>query len=303
MQKILITGGSGLIGTKLTDMLLERGHDVSHLGRSSSKDRKVRTFIWDIKDQKIDSNAFEGVETVVHLAGANVGDKPWTKKRKQEILESRTLSTRLLFDFLKNTRHSVTTLVSASAIGYYGFGDEAKVFHEGDEPGNDFLAEVVRKWEAEVDAISALGIRIVKVRVGIVLSREAGALKEMVKPIKFYLGAALGKGYQKISWIHIDDVCEVFIKGIEDREMSGPVNAVGPVPVTNRELTEAIARTLGRPITLPAVPEGILKFFLGDMADLVLKGSTVSNKKLVDGGFKYRFPTLDAALQDLLLRG
>lgn len=299
MRKILITGGSGLIGSRLTDLLLQKGHEVTHLSRSK-KSSKVRTFVWDISSRKIDPAAFDGVDTIVHLAGANVGDKPWTKKRKQEILESRTHSARLLFDTLKSRDHQVRNFVSASAIGYYGFHDNNKYFREGDKPGEDFLASVVRKWESEVDQIMSLGLRVVKVRVGIVLSRDEGALKEMARPVRFYVGAPLGSGEQKLSWIHVDDVCRVFELAIENESVEGPLNAVGPQPVSNRKLTQAIARTLNRPLILPPIPAPVLKWLLGEMSDLALKGSSVSNEKLIRSGFEYKFPTLEGALRDLL---
>jgi uncharacterized protein len=300
MHKILITGASGLIGGRLTELLLkDDGYQVKHLGRTR-KNGRAESFTWDVERHIIEPEAFDGVETVVHLAGAGIADKPWSAKRKQEIIESRTHSTRLLFDFLKRTNHSVTTFVSASAIGYYGFDNDHKLFCESDQPGTDFLANVVKKWEEEVDQISKLGIRVVKVRVGIVLSKDAGALHEMIKPIKFYVGAPLGNGKQKMSWIHIDDLCRVFMKGITDVSMAGPINGVGPCPVTNRELTKAIAKRMGRPLILPAVPAFVLKLFLGQMADLVLKGNSVSNEKLKELGFEYKFGTLEKALDNLL---
>jgi uncharacterized protein len=301
MAKILITGGSGLVGTRLTEMLLAKGYDVAHLGRSK-KNGTIETLVWDIETGSIEERAFQGVDTVIHLAGANVGEKRWTKNRKKEILESRTRTTRLLFNFLSSRNHTVKNFISASAIGYYGFDQDSRTFTESDSPGTGFLAEVVMKWEEEVDRISTLNIRVVKIRVGIVLSMDAGALKEMVKPVKFYVGAPLGSGNQKLSWIHIDDVCGVFIKAAEDASMTGAVNAVGPSPVTNRELTIAIARALGKPVLLPAVPAFALKLVLGEMADLVVKGNSVSNEKLMRSGYRYHFPNLDAALRDLLSR-
>jgi uncharacterized protein (TIGR01777 family) len=299
MQKILVTGGSGMIGTRLTELLLQRGHEVVHLGRHE-RPGTVRTYLWDVRSRKIDARAFEGTETIVHLAGESIGDKPWTKLRKQEILESRTHSARLLFDTLKAGNHKVRNFVSASAVGYYGFGAGDEMFDEDDEPGQDFLASVVRKWEEEVDQLSALGLRVVKVRVGIVLSKDGGALKEMVKPVKFYVGAPLGSGNQMLSWIHIDDVCGVFIKAIEDPSVHGAINAVGPNPVSNRDFTKAIARAIERPVILPAIPSLVIKLLLGEMATLVLKGNSVSNEKLLKTGFTYKFSRLDGALQDLL---
>jgi uncharacterized protein len=301
VSKILITGASGLIGKKLTERLLARGHEVSHLGRRKGTG-KVRSFTWDVHRHFIQNGALEGVDTIVHLAGAGIADKPWTESRKREILESRTLSSRLLYEALKNTDHKVKTFVSASAIGYYGFEDENRMLTENDGPGSDYLAHVVRKWEEEVDEIAGLGLRVVKIRVGIVLSREGGALPEIAKPVRLYAGAPLGSGNQHLSWIHVDDLCSAFVMATEDERFNGAYNGVGPYPVTNKELTRAIGRTLNKPVILPAVPGFILRMLFGEMADLVLRGSKVSSQKLLSMGFEYRFNTLEDALQDLLVK-
>ena len=300
MGKILITGGSGLIGRHLTSMLLSRGYEVVHLGRSPKGNSKVRTFLWDVANRMIDSEAFSGVDTIIHLAGEGIADKPWTTQRKRQILESRTQSTRLLFDTLKKTSHQVRTFISASAIGYYGFNDNDHEFNESDAPGTDFLAGVVKSWEQEVDNIHQLGLRVAKIRVGIVLTMEGGALKEMVKPIRFYVGAPLGSGTQYLSWIHIDDLCAIFAKAIEDMNFQGAYNGVGPYAVTNEEFTQAVAKVLNKPLLLPRVPSWTLKLLFGEMADLVIKGNKISSDKLKRTGFKYRFPTVEAALTDLL---
>jgi uncharacterized protein len=299
MKKILITGGSGMIGTRLTRLLVDKSYEVAHLGRGG-KESQVPSYIWDIPAHKIDNAAFDGVDTIIHLAGANVGDKRWTTSRKKEILESRTHSTRLLCEYLRKERHGVKNFVSASAIGYYGFGNDDKLFTEVDSPGSDFLADVVKRWEAEVDEIARLGVRTAKVRVGIVLSREEGVLKEIARTVRFHIGAPLGKGTQKLSWIHVDDVCRVFLLAAEKQSFSGPLNAVAPHPVTNSDLTKAIARTLGRKILLPPVPGFLLKIVLGEMADLAVNGNSVSNEKLMNEGFSYKFPDLEGALVNLL---
>jgi uncharacterized protein (TIGR01777 family) len=218
-----------------------------------------------------------------------------------EILESRAKSTALLFNALKNQRHTVTTLITASAIGYYGFGLSEDVFTEESKPGSDFLAQVTKKWEEEVDKISSLGIRIVKLRIGIVLSEKGGALAEMVKPIKLGVGSALGTGKQYLTWIHLDDLCEMFIKAAEDQVMSGSYNAVGSEWVTNAEMTKAIAKVLKKPLWFPPVPGFVLKIVLGEMADMVLNGSKISSGKIQKTGFKFKFSKLDEALKDLLL--
>lgn len=302
MAKILITGASGLIGGRLTEILSAGGHQVYHLGRSGKSTGAVRTFRWDIEKRFIEEGALENIDTIVHLAGAGIADKRWSDARKREILESRTLSTRLLYQELKKGNHQVNTFVSASAIGYYGFEDESTLLSEDAPAGNDYLSQVVQKWEAEVDQVSTLGLRVVKIRIGIVLSEAGGALAEITKPVRYYVGAPLGTGKQNLSWIHIDDLCLLFRRVVEDNSYSGACNGVGPYPVTNEELTRAIAQTLGKPLLLPNVPGFVIKLLFGEMADLVLRGSRVSSEKIRSKGFKFRYETLEAALHDLLLK-
>lgn len=295
----MITGASGLIGTRITEMLLEEGHGVSHLGRSK-RSGKVPSFVWDVKKKNIDHEALRDVDTVIHLAGANVGDKRWSAKWKKEIRDSRVQSTQLLYEALAKGDHAVKTVVAASAIGFYGFVDGEQVIQEDHEPGNDFLATVVHEWEREADKIASLGIRVVKIRIGIVLCDRGGALQEMAKPIRYFVGSPLGSGQQYISWIHVDDICRMFILACKNSDMHGVYNGVTPHPVTNRELTKRIASVLKRPLLLPAVPGFALKLILGEMADVVLHGSKVSPDKIVQSGFTFQFDDLDAALHDLL---
>jgi uncharacterized protein (TIGR01777 family) len=298
-HKILITGGTGLVGSRLTEMLLNKGFEVSHIGRTKKAGR-VPSFVWDIKQKKFDAQALKGVNTVVHLAGAGVADKRWTTARKKEILGSRIESTKLLFETLKTTSNEVNTVVAASAIGYYGFGMGEETVEEDSKPGTDFLAQVTKQWEAQVDKIGTLGIRMVKLRIGIVLSEKGGALAEMAKPIKLGAGAALGSGKQYLSWIHLDDLCEMFIKAIAAENMNGAYNAVGTGWVTNQEMTKAIAHILKKPLLLPSVPGFVLKIILGEMADMVLNGSKVSSKKIQKTGFSFQYTSLDDALKNLL---
>jgi uncharacterized protein (TIGR01777 family) len=298
VKKILITGASGLIGSSLTKSLIARGHSVAHLGRSKKSDH-VSTFLWDPMKGVIDVNALEQIDTIVHLAGAGVAEKRWTHSRKKEILESRTKSTDLLYQTLKNNRHNIQAFISASAIGFYGFGGNDKIFTEDDKPGSDFLAQVTDQWENEVTKIIDLGLRVVKVRIGIVLSEKGGALKEMVKPIKLGLGSPLGTGKQFMSWIHIEDLCDMFVKAVEDETMNGSYNAT-TTWCTNEEMTKALANILKRPLWLPPVPSFFLKVILGEMADIVLKGSKVSSEKIRQAGYRYKFPDLNEALKNLL---
>lgn len=296
MSKILITGASGLIGTRLTELFIQRGHAVVHLGRTK-RTRKIPCFRWDVEKGMIEEDAFDGVDAVVHLAGAGVADQRWTKRRKQEILESRTKSTALLARHLENYSN-VKAVVSASAIGYYGFGLTDEEYTEESNPGTDYLASVVSAWEGEVDKIQ--NKRVVKIRIGIVLSEKGGALKEMMKPIQWGVGAPLGSGKQYMSWIHLDDLCRMFMRAVEDQTMKGAYNATGPYAVTNKELTRALAKALHKPLWLPPVPKFVLKLVVGEMADIVLNGSIVSSKKIQQTGFTFQFNSLEEALNNLL---
>jgi uncharacterized protein (TIGR01777 family) len=296
---ILITGASGLVGSRLTELLMRRGHKVAHLGRAR-KAGSVQSYVWNVNLGTFDAEALHGVDAVVHLAGAGVADKRWTEKRKIEILESRTRSSALLYEMLKISPGTVKAVVSASAIGYYGSTLSDKQFKEGAMPGTDFLAHVVDQWEQSVDRMSSLGVRVVKIRTGIVLSHEGGALKEMARPVRFFVGSPLGTGKQTVSWIHIDDLCGIFIKALEDGSMFGPYNAVAPHPATNREMTRAIAKILRRPLLLPPVPAFLLRIILGEMSDAVVKGGNVSSEKIEQTGFKFKYPELEEALKDCL---
>lgn len=300
VKNILITGGSGLIGTRLTELLLSKGYQVSCLGRTI-KTQHVKTFLWNIDEQRIEENAFLNVHTIIHLAGAGISDKRWTQKRKQEILESRTKSTRLLKDELNKRTHHIKNFISASAIGYYGFEDYEKEFVESDKPGKDYTAKVTHEWENEVDKIATLGLRVVKIRTGIVLSNQGGALTKLARPIKLMAGAPLGSGKQYLSWIHIDDLCNIYIKGIEDNSMEGTYNAAAPNPVTNKMFTQVLAKVFHKPLFLPNVPAFVLKLIVGEMAEIVINGAKVSSNKIQKAGFNFQFKTLQSALNNLLL--
>jgi uncharacterized protein len=294
---ILITGASGLVGKELTSMLLDKKHQVAQLGRTK-KSGAVPSFVWDVNNKSIDIKALEGIDTIIHLAGASVAGKRWSESWKKEILDSRVQSSQLLFETLKNNRHQVKTFISASAIGYYGFTLSDELFDEQSKPGNDFLAQVVKAWEHEVDQIESLGIRVVKIRVGIVLSKRGGALEQMAKPIKLFAGSPLASGNQYLSWIHLDDLCGIFAKAVEDTQMKGIYNGVAPTAVTNREMTRTIADVLHRPLLFPNVPAFVLKVVVGEMANIVINGSNVSSRKVEEAGYVFRFKELKKALED-----
>lgn len=300
LKNVLITGGSGLIGKRLTALLMQKGYSVSHLGRSEGKISGVRSFKWDVAHQTIESEALENVQTIIHLAGAGVNDQRWSDKRKKEILHSRTDSTQLLKHTLEKMDHQVKTFISASGIGYYGFAGGEKSFVEEDLAGTDFLAKVTAAWENESAKLKDIGLRVVRIRTGVVLSNQGGALKELAKPIKLGVGAPLGTGEQILSWIHIDDLCNIFIKALEDKSMDGIYNGVAPHPVTNKAMTQAIAKTLNKPLLLPPIPGLIIKMVVGEVAEIVLNGSVISSKKIQKAGFHFQFQTVQEALKDLL---
>lgn len=302
MEKtILITGGTGLIGQRLTELLLEKRHyKIRYLSRKKRPIDNVEVFEWHPQEGKIEAAAFEGVDVVVHLAGAGVADKRWTESRKEEILKSRTESTQLIAQTIRSLPNAPKVVVNASAIGYYGINTGDQLLHEDSPAGNDFLAEVTNKWEDAAKEIEQQGIRTVKIRVGVVLSPHSGALTKLLQPVRLGLGAPLGSGNQYMSWIHIDDITRIFMKAIEDDTMQGVYNGVAPAPVTNAEMTKQLASVVNRPAFLPNVPAFILKMMLGEMASIVLEGNKVSCDKIVKAGFEFQHPALKEALKDLL---
>lgn len=297
-KNILITGGSGMIGTRLTELLFEKGYAVSHLNRSP-KDPEVQTFLWDPMRSVIDKKAFEETQVIIHLAGAGIADKRWSARRKEEILHSRTISTRFLTSQLRAVPNDVTTFISASGTSYYGLTDRGRPFVETDGPSDDFMARVTAAWEKEVDE-NAQSLRVVKLRTGVVFNQDGVAMRKLTMPVKWFVGAPLGSGKQYVNWIHIDDLCRIYIKAIEDDNMRGAYNAVAPQPVTNTDLTRELGRVLKRPLWMPPVPKFLVKLIAGEVADVVLEGGKISSKKIEDTGFKFQFPDLPTALNDLL---
>jgi uncharacterized protein (TIGR01777 family) len=259
--------------------------------------------VWDIDKQQIDAAALAKADHIIHLAGAGVADKRWTEARKQEIIDSRTKSSATLVTALAKLPNKVQTVVSASAIGWYG-ADTATSLANGfaeDAPADtEFLGETCRLWEKSIEPVTQLGKRLVKLRVGIVLSNTGGALVEFKKPLKFGIAGILGSGKQMISWIHVDDLCKMFAYAIEQPQLQGAYNAVATNPVTNKQLTITLAQIMRKSFYIPLhVPEFVLKMMLGEMSVEVLKSATVSNKKILATGFRYDYPTVEDALQSL----
>lgn len=300
-QNILITGGTGLVGTRLTQILLEKGYQVSHLSRSHHHKEAVRTYRWDVENKEIEPDALANADYVIHLAGAGVAEKRWTKSRKEVILKSRTESAKLLHDTIAQLgSHRIKAFIAASGIAIYGEDTGSAEVIESSPKGNDFLAKVTQKWEAAVDEISRLNIRVVKLRMGVVLNKKGGALVKIVQPIKLGVGAPLGSGQQYMSWIHIDDVCHMYIYAIENEKIQGVYNAVAPRPVTNEEFTKSAAKVLHKPLFLPNVPAFAIRLVYGELASVVLGGAKVSSDKIEETGFSFKFNNIDTALLDLL---
>lgn len=300
-QSILITGGTGLVGTRLTEILLEKGYSVSHLSRTRQDKQNVRAYTWDIDKKEIEPEALAGADYVVHLAGAGVGEKRWTESRKETILKSRTQSTRLLHDTISQLgNHHIKGFISASGISIYGEDTGSREITEENPKGSGFLAEATKQWETAVDEISRLNIRVVKLRTGVALSEKGGALPQMTWPVRLGIGSPLGSGKQYMSWIHLDDLCRMYLYAIENEQMAGVYNAVGPNPVTNEVLIRSAAKALNRPVFFPNVPAFAIKLLFGEMATVVLGGSKVSSRKIEEEGFAFRFSSLEAALLDLL---
>ncbi|WPY97952.1 TIGR01777 family oxidoreductase [Christiangramia sp. OXR-203] len=299
-MKVLITGATGMIGSRLSDLCRESGMIVHYLTTSKSKIEKredYKGFYWDPKSEEIEKECLDGVSTIIHLAGASIAEK-WTSEYKETIIKSRTETAALLYDTLKNNEHQVENFISASAIGKYPDSLEKLYFEDDEVLADNFVGTVVKKWEAAADRFSNLGIDVAKIRVGLVLSEKGGMLEKVRKPIEMNVGAPLGSGKQWQSWIHLDDLAGIFLHAIE-RELTGVYNAVAPNPVTNKEMTKQLADQLNKPLWLPNVPKLVLKTMLGEMSQIVLSSQLVSCKKIEEHGYKFKYSNLSKALEDL----
>ncbi len=300
METVLITGGSGLIGNLLSRKLKEKGYEVALLSRKKKVKPGFSIYSWDLKKNEIEQEAINRCNYIIHLAGANVSSRLWSKKRKQIIIDSRVKSVHLLFDKISASGNRLKAFISSSAVGFYGAVTTDKIFTESDPPGHDFLAETCRLWEEAADKFKAIGIRTVKIRSGVALSNKGGALPKILAPVEIGLGSAIGNGKQYMPWIHLDDLCEIYIKALEDSKMEGAYNAVAPDHKTNKEFTLTLARLVKEPFWFPNTPVFFLKLIFGEMANTIAKGSRVSSKKILETGFKFKFPDLENALRDLL---
>ncbi|MFV8374087.1 TIGR01777 family oxidoreductase [Flavobacterium sp. LB1P71] len=302
-KNILISGGSGFIGRHLTDLLIEKGFSVSILSRSDKKNTTdISYFKWDVSNQTIDEAAVLNADYIIHLAGENIAEKRWTAKRKLAIIESREKSTQLIYSVLKKNNKKLDAFVSASAVGIYGAVNGEEICTEETPLAHDFLGVTCQKWENAIDFIENLHIRTVKIRTGLVLGKNDGFLKKLVPIFKYRLGSVLGSGKQYMPWIHVDDLCNVYLEAVVNEEMNGPYNAAINDNTNNAIFSKTLARVLGYAIWLPNVPEFVLKLALGEMSKIVLYGRRVSSEKLEKLGFQFKYKNLEEALRNCLTK-
>lgn len=294
MATILITGGTGLIGKQLTQLLQKKGHKVTILSRTKSN--KKNFFQWNIATNFIEEKAITTADYIIHLAGANIGAKRWTTKRKEQIIDSRVNPTLLLHKKIQELNPNLKAFIAASGIGYYGAITSHTIFKEDDNPHNDFLSKVCQLWEKASLQFQTSKIRTVIFRTGVVYSKKGGAFSKIISPIKKGFGAALGNGKQYMPWIHINDLCKMYLLAIENKELQGIYNAVSPEYITNKQLTKCVAQKLNKKVWLPNVPAFVLKLALGEMADLILYGSRVSVNKIKNIGFTFQFKNINKSL-------
>lgn len=295
-ETILITGASGLVGRHLSKMLQREGYEVRLLGRTPKTSAEFR---WDLSKGFIDAEALRKADHIVHLAGAGIGDKNWTAARKKEIVESRVGGCDLLFRTCQEHGFRPKSFISASAIGFYGSSSFNRPLTESDEVGQGFLASVCEDWEKAALSFEAAGIRTVRVRTGIVLASDGGILPQMALPVRMGLGTAIGSGKQSIPWIHINDLCRIYLQAIRETSWTGAYNAVAQEAVTNKRFTKELARLFHKPNWPVSIPSFLIKLVLGERSELLLKGNDVQSARLSESGFTFQFDRLEDALKNL----
>jgi uncharacterized protein (TIGR01777 family) len=301
-ESVLITGGSGLIGKYLTSLLIEKGYRVSHLSRNARQSDKVTSYAWDPVNGIIDPAALNGIDYIVHLSGTNIGQGRWTTRRKEEIIKSRINSADLLFRTISSNNLSIKAFISASAIGYYGSHTSDRIYVESDAPGDDFLGSTCRVWEEAAGQFERSGIRTVRIRTGVVLEKRDGALSRFLAAARFGLFPVIGNGRQYLPWIHIGDLCSIYLKALDDGMMNGAYNAVSPGHITNREFMKTLAMVMNKPFIHPMVPAVFLKIIMGESSVFALEGSRISSEKIIQQGYLFRFMIPEEALRDVLSR-
>lgn len=302
-KNVLISGGSGFIGSQLTDLLIAKGYSVSILSRSEKQNKEdLFYYKWNVANQTIDATAVLNADYIIHLAGENIAEKRWTLKRKTEIIDSREKSTQLLYSVLKKNNKKLEAFISASAVGIYGAVNGEEICSENSPYANDFLGNTCQKWEDSVRFIENLNIRTVKIRTGLVLGKNDGFLKKLIPLFKMRLGSALGSGKQYMPWIHVDDLCNIYFQAIVNSNMEGAYNAAVADNTINTVFSKTMARIFGYSIWLPNVPAFLLRAVMGEMAVIVLTGRRVSADKIEQTGFQFKYKNLEDALRDCLIK-
>lgn len=300
MAIILISGGTGLVGKALTKRLMTEGHEVRILSRNAQSSSQLKSFYWNVEKNEINEKAFEGVEHIVHLAGSGIADKRWTDTRKQDIIDSRVNSMKLITDVVKKKNIQLKSFVGASAIGIYGMTTSEKIYTETDTGKDDFLTQSCSQWENSYQQIQTLSAKNCIIRIGVVLSKDGGALKRLLPLFQLGLGSAVGSGKQYMPWIHINDLVSIFHEALFNSNFSGIYNAVSSEETTNQSFSKQLAKSLSKPFFLPNVPAFALKLVFGEMGNVLLEGSRVSNQKLIHNGFQFQFASLSKALMDIV---
>ncbi len=306
MQTVLITGGTGMVGQSLTNLLIDKGYKVIVLTRQKKQSSRLHFSYaqWDVNKQWIDPAAIAAADFIIHLAGEGVANKRWTASRKKAILDSRVDTSRLIVKSLKDNPNKVKAIVAASAIGWYGPDNDKSIatgFVETDAVDPSFLGDTCRQWEESMHPVKELGIRLVTIRIGIVFNKKGGALAEFIKPARLGVAAILGDGKQIVSWIHQQDLNRIMLFALEQDQVTGVYNAVAPDPVDNATLTKAIAQRFHKWAIPFKVPSFILKIMLGEMSVEILKSAKVSATKIIAAGFTFNYASMDEALDDLLV--
>lgn len=300
-KNVLLTGGTGFVGKELTKLLINSGYTVSILSRSKRENTAtIFYYTWDIQKQTIEKEAVLNADYIIHLAGANIAEKPWTSKRKEEIINSRQQSAQLIYSVLKKNDKKLDAFVSASAVGIYGAVNGEEICTESTAVGKDFLGLTCQKWEAAADQFEKLGIRTVKVRTGLVLGENDGFLNKLTPIFKWRLGSALGSGKQYMPWIHVEDLCAIYLEALKNPNMDGAYNAAISDSTTNTGFSKTLAKVFGYKIWLPNVPGFLIKMVLGEMSKIVLTGRRVSSIKVEELGFQFKHTNLEDTLRKCL---
>lgn len=298
MKKILIAGGTGFVGKQLIDFLVGKGYSIHVLTRKPRANplENIHFFLWNIERQYIDKKAFEGVEILINLTGANIGEKRWTNDRKKEIIDSRIKSINLLYQYISENKFPINTFISSSAVGFYGAVTTDKTFAETSESGNDFLASVCQQWENAAFEFQDLGVRTVILRKGVILGKEGGMVKKLSPLAKLGINVSLGSGKQYLPWIDIRDLVRLYDFILSNTQLKGIFNAVATEQITMNDFSKVLLKSFGKKSFIPNAPAFVIRLLFGEMAVMLLEGSKVSNEKIKNAGFSFEFDTIEKSL-------